>query len=110
MHRSKPKPQGDSPHAELEALIASEIREVQKLDAALEAAAGAWRERMPQELDPEFVRITSRKVLIVRVADQAKRYIAELHLRSGVRHHIVSACKGRCSSIRIEVGTPRRRI
>lgn len=89
---------------DLARLIKSEIREVKKITGSMGAAMEAWREHMPPGLDPEFVRITSRRRLIVRVTDSSKRYIAELHLRSGVEAKILAAGNGKFTRLFIEVG------
>lgn len=107
-HRSKPKP-NSSPTADLEALIASEIKSVEKLDGAVTSAAAICAADLPAECEARAVRVTNRGVLILEVPSASARWLAECNLRSGVERKLVVAGKGKVRKVRVEVraGGPR---
>lgn len=79
------------------------IRDVEKVDASMEAAAALWRERMPATVPAAtFVRVNNR-VLTVRLPDQAARWEAELFLKAGLERAIIAAGKGKIARIKVEV-------
>lgn len=101
-HRSKPKV-NDSPTAELEALIAGEIRHAGRLEGALGEAARMLAAEAPAECRAKAVRVTPKRHLIIRVPDYSARYLLETHLRCGLGQRLILAGKGEVVRVKVEV-------
>jgi len=106
MRRPPPrkKKEGSDPFADL---IDAELKDLNKLEKALQNAPDAWKAHMPPDLEPTFLRINKLKQLVVSLPDAAQHYRAALALRAGAEHKIVAECKGLFRSVKVIFGRER---
>ena len=101
---NRPRPKRDPNVSKLEHTLEAELKDLRKVDRAMEAVVEAWEASMPRGLAPHFDGILPGGKLIVRVSSASARFLAARALRDGGERAIVRAGKGKVRRVEVKVG------